>query len=174
MFCILFNDFAVIWSNNCDSHHYYTAMNPYYIVICQYMSHLPSKQSTTTRQVEPQNSNKSAPTFSQECADKKEGMRGSLARTRDLLHCGHCHASFSTSLEIPGYQTEVKAHRRLLWMLCEESMCLPKWLQLGPYQLLVHPFCLGELITLLHSGSCICVLQQTFRCSSPAVAQRWL
>ena len=27
MFCILFNDFAVIWPKNCNSHHYYAAIN---------------------------------------------------------------------------------------------------------------------------------------------------
>ena len=49
------------------------------------------------------------------------------------------------SLEICGHQTEVKAHRQHLWMLYEESMCLPIGLHLRPYLLLVQPSCLDEL-----------------------------
>ena len=30
---MLFNDFAVIWPNNCNSHHYYTAIDLYNILI---------------------------------------------------------------------------------------------------------------------------------------------
>ena len=31
--CIYFNDSAAIWSNNCNSHHYYKAMNLYNSII---------------------------------------------------------------------------------------------------------------------------------------------